>query len=86
MERIDDVFSDIEKSLEKYNSVDSGNIFEDLKLYRDLSVKVVSGLTDILKNVLSKPKFEKSEIANRFCEFVDMISSTMELCQEGEGW
>ena len=75
MERIDDVFSDIEKSLEKYNSVDSGNIFEDLKLYRDLSVKVVSGLTDILKNVLSKPKFEKSEIANRFCEFVDMISS-----------
>ena len=24
---------------------------------------------------MSKPKFEKSEIANRFCEFVDMISS-----------
>ena len=25
---------------------------------------------------MSKPKFEKSEIANRFCEFVDMISSS----------
>ena len=36
MERIDDVFSDVEKSLEKYNSVNSGNIFEDLKLYRAL--------------------------------------------------
>ena len=79
MERIDDVFSDIEKSLEKYNSVDSGNIFEDLKLHRALSVEVVSGLTDILKNVLSKPEYEgpkKIEITNRFCEFVDMINSS----------
>ena len=78
MERIDDVFSDIEKSLEKYNSVDSGNIFEDLKLYRALSIKVVIGLTDVLKNVLSKLESEgpkKTEITNRFCEFVDMISS-----------
>ena len=33
------------------------------------------GLLIFLKNVLSKPKFEKSEIANRFCEFVDMLSS-----------
>ena len=53
----------------------SGSIIENAKLYKAMSVKVVSGLTDILKNVLSKPKFEKSEIANRFCEFVDMISS-----------
>ena len=72
---VNEVFSGVEKSFEKYNSVDSGNIFEDLKLHRALSVEVVSGLTDILKNVLSKPKFEKSEIANRFCEFVDMLSS-----------
>ena len=58
--------------------MDSGNIFEDLKLHRALSVEVVSGLTDILKNVLSKPEYEgpkKTEITNRFCEFVDMISS-----------
>ena len=55
--------------------MNSGSIFEDVKLYKALSVEVVSGLTDILKNVLSKPKFEKSEIANRFCKFVDMISS-----------
>ena len=32
----------------------------------------------LLKNVLSKPESEgpkKTEITNRFCEFVDMISS-----------
>ena len=73
---VNEVFSGVEKSLEKYNSVDSGSIFEDAKLCIALSVEVVSGLTDILKNVLSKPKFEKSEIANRFCEFVDMISNS----------
>ena len=72
---VNEVFSGVEKSFEKYNSVDSGSIFEDAELCKALSVEVVSGLTDILKNVLSKPKFEKSEIANRFCEFVDMISS-----------
>ena len=75
MESVNKVFAGVEKSLEKYKSVNSGNIFEDAKLCQALSVEVVSGLTDILKNVLSKPKFEKSEIANRFCEFVDMISS-----------
>ena len=76
MASVNKVFDGVEKSLEKYDSVDSGNIFEDIKLQKALSVEVVSGLTDILKNVLSKPKFEKSEIANRFCEFVDMISSS----------
>ena len=75
MESVNKVFAGVEKSFEKYKSVKSGDIFEDAKLYKALSVEVVSGLTDILKNVLSKPKFEKSEIANRFCEFVDMISS-----------
>ena len=73
---VNEVFSGVEKSLEKYNSVDSGSISKDAELYKALSVEVVSGLTDILKNVQSKPKFEKSEIANRFCEFVDMISSS----------
>ena len=72
---VNEVFAGVEKSLEKYKSVDSGSIFEDAELHEALSVEVVSGLTDILKNVLSKPKFEKSEIANRFCEFVDMLSS-----------
>ena len=72
---VNEVFSGVEKSFEKYKSVDSGSILEDAKLHEALSVEVVSGLTDILKNVLSKPKFEKSEIANRFCEFVDMLSS-----------
>ena len=72
---VNEVFSGVEKSFEKYNSVDSGSISKDAELHEALSVEVVSGLTDILKNVLSKPKFEKSEIANRFCEFVDMISN-----------
>ena len=75
---VNEVFSGVEKSLEKYKSVDSGSIFEDIKLHKALSVEVVSGLTDILKNVLSKPESEgpkKTEITNRFCEFVDMISS-----------
>ena len=75
---VNEVFSGVEKSLEKYESVDSGSIFEDAKLYKALSAEVVSGLTDILKNVLSKLESEgpeKTEITNRFCKFVDMISS-----------
>ena len=73
---VNEVFSGVKTSFKEYNSVNSGNIFEKIKLYRALSVEVVSGLTDVLKNVLSKPKFEESEIANRFCKFVDMISSS----------
>ena len=73
---VNEVFADVKKSFKEYNSVDSGGAFEKIKAWEALSVEVVSGLTDILKNVLSKPKFEKSEIANRFCEFVDMISSS----------
>ena len=72
---VNEVFADVEKSFEKYKSVDLDDIFEEGKVCSALSIEIVSGLTDILKNVLSKPKFEKSEIANRFCEFVDMISS-----------
>ena len=73
------MFSGVEKSFEKYNSLDSDSISEDAELYKALSVEVVSGLTDILKNVLSKPESEgpkKTEITNRFCKFVDMISSS----------
>ena len=75
---VNEVFSGVEKSFEKYNSLDSDSISEDAELYKALSVEVVSGLTDILKNVLSKLEsegHEKTEITNRFCEFVDMISS-----------
>ena len=76
---VNEVFSGVEKSFEKYNSVDSGSIFEDAELCKALSVEVVSGLTDVLKNVLSKLESEgpeKTEITNRFCKFVDMISSS----------
>ena len=76
---VNEVFSGVEKSFEKYKSVrPSGDILKDADLCEALSVEVVSGLTDILKNVLSKPESEgpkKTEIANRVCEFVNMISS-----------
>jgi len=77
---VNEVFAGVEKSFKEYNSVSSGkgNIFEKGEAWEALSAKVVSGLTDILKNVLSKPESEgpkKTEITNRFCEFVDMISS-----------
>ena len=75
---VNEVFSGVEKSFEKYNSLDSDSISEDAELYKALSVEVVSGLTDVLKNVLSKPEYEgpkKTEIINRFCKFVDIISS-----------
>ena len=76
---VNEVFADVEKSLKKYDSVDSDDAFEKIKAWKALSVEVVSGLTDILKNVLSKPEYEgpkKIEITNRFCEFVDMINSS----------
>ena len=81
---VDKVFADVEKSFEEYNSVSSGkgNIFEKGEACEAKSAKVVSGLTDILKNVLSKPEYEepeKIEITNRFCEFVDEISNSSSL-------
>ena len=68
------MFSGVKKSFKEYNSVNSGNIFEKGKAWNALSAEGVSGLTDILKNVLSKPESEgpkKTEITNRFCKFVD---------------
>ena len=64
-----------------YKSVSSGkgNIFEKGDAWEAKSAKVVSGLTDILRNVLSKPESEgpkKTEITNRFCKFVDMINGS----------
>ena len=73
---VNKVFSDVEKYIKEYKSVDSGSLSENIKLYKALSVEVVSGLTDILKNISSKPKFEESEIANRFCEIVDEVSDS----------
>ena len=55
---VNKVFSDVEKSFKEYNSVHSGNIFEKGEAWEAKSAKVVSGLTDILKNVLSKPESE----------------------------
>ena len=56
----------------------SGNIFEKGEAWEAKSAKVVSGLTDVLKNVLSKLESEgpkKTEITNRFCEFVNKIGN-----------
>ena len=58
---VDKVFDGVEKSFEEYNSVSSGkgNILEKVDACEAKSAKVVSGLTDILKNVLSKPEYEE---------------------------
>ena len=69
---VNEVFADVKKSFKEYNSVSSGkgNIFEKGDAWEAKSAKVVSGLTDILKNVLSKPESEgpkKTKITNRFC-------------------
>ena len=52
---VNKVFAGVEKSLEKYDSVSSGKgkLSEKGKAWEALSAEVVSGLTDILKNVLS---------------------------------
>ena len=71
MESVDDMFAGVEKSLEKYKSVDLDDIFEECKVCSALSIEIVSGLTDILRSV---PKMPDSEIVDRVCEFVDMVS------------
>ena len=53
---VNEVFADVKKSFKEYNSVDSGCALEKIKAWKALSVEVVSGLTDILKNVLNKPE------------------------------
>ena len=62
-----EVFSGVEKSLEKYKSVDLDDIFEEGKVCSALSIEIVSGLTDILRSV---PKMPDSEIIDRVCEFL----------------
>ena len=75
---VNEVFADVEKSFEKYKSVDLDDIFEEGKVCSALSIEIVSGLTDILRSV---PKMPNSEIVDRVCEFVDMVND-----KEGEIW
>ena len=75
---VNEVFANVEKSFEKYKSVDLDDIFEECKVCSALSIEIVSGLTDILRSV---PKMPNSEIVDRVCEFVDMVND-----KEGEIW
>ena len=75
---VNEVFADVEKSFEKYKSVDLDDIFEEGKVCSSLSIEIVSGLTDILRSVRKMPN---SEIVDRVCEFVDMVND-----KEGEIW
>ena len=75
---VNEVFADVEKSFEKYKSVDLDDIFEEAKVCSALSIEIVSGLTDILRSV---PKMPNSEIVDRVCEFVDMVND-----KEAEIW
>jgi len=52
---VNEVLSGVEKSLEKYKSVDLDDIFEEGKVCSALSIEIVSGLTDILKNAPKMP-------------------------------
>ena len=83
---VNKAFSGVEKSLEKYKSVDLDDIFEEAKVCSALSIEIVSGLTDILRSV---PKMPDSEIVDRVCKFVDMVSDNEEeiwsLSREGKG-
>ena len=75
---VNEVIANVEKSFEKYKSVDLDDIFEEAKVCSALSIEIVSGLTDILRSV---PKMPNSEIVDRVCEFVDMVND-----KEGEIW
>jgi len=75
---VNELFANVEKSFEKYKSVDLDDIFEEGKVCSALSIEIVSGLTDILRSV---PKMPNSEIVDRVCEFVDMVND-----KEGEIW
>ena len=55
MESVDDMFAGVEKSLEKYKSVDLDDIFEECKVCSALSIEIVSVLTDILRSVPKMP-------------------------------
>ena len=52
---VNEVFADVEKSFEKYKSVDLDDIFEEGKVCSALSIEIVSGLTDILRRVPKMP-------------------------------
>ena len=51
--------------------MDLDDIFEEGKVCSALSIEIVSGLTDIF---ISVQKMPDSEIVDRVCEFVDMVS------------
>ena len=62
----DEKFGEIEKILETWK--ENGHSGE----YKGMAIKVVNGLTDILKK--SEPKKPNTEIVNRVCKFVDEAS------------
>ena len=65
------MFTDVEKIFEKYESEQ-----EDGDALESMSVKIVSGLTDILKK--TDPKLPDSKVVNRICEFIGKIHDSKE--------
>ena len=63
---VDEKFGEIEKIFETFK--ENGHSGE----YEGMAIKVVNGLTDILKK--SDPKKPNTEIVNRVCKFVDEAS------------
>ena len=64
---VDGNFGEIEKIFETFK--ENGHSEE----YEGMAIKIVNGLTDILKK--SDPKRPNTEIVNRVCKFVDEASS-----------
>ena len=62
---VDGKFGEIEKLLETFK--ENGHDEE----YEGMSIKIVNGLTDILKK--SDPEKPNAVIVNRICEFIDNI-------------
>ena len=76
---VNKMFSGVENSFKKYNSVSSGkgNLFEKGEAWETLSAEVVSGLTDILKNVLSKPEYEEPKKTRSPIGFASLLTKSV---------
>ena len=63
---MNEMFNKVKKAFEIFESPKQGDKYEGL------AIKVVNGLTDILKKTY--PNVPDLEIVNRVCEFIDKIN------------
>ena len=68
---IDKIFNDVENAFGKYESEQ-----KDGNVLMNMAIKILNGLTDILKII--EPKIPYSKIINRVSKFVDKIHNSRE--------